>query len=188
MPVCKPHFQDEKVKRSLSRSYAFWCALFLSSVLTRLCPREDTALSSVVIRPCPRDDKPLSSGGRVKGFPKSQEKLCRGAVKVVGVMLKRNDTDVGWWRWVEKGVSRFCHTPSALRARPPVSGGQSGCGRFFFLLCPSKLGGRGAKRRRGYASFPFLVFRLSYPLRPVGSSPCLKWTKWMARFFHRGGG
>lgn len=92
MLVCKPYFRDENVKCSLSRSYAFWRALFLSSVLTRLCSRDDTALSSVMIRPCPRDDKPLSSGGRLKGFPKSQEKLCRGAVKVVGVILKRNDT------------------------------------------------------------------------------------------------
>ena len=136
-------------------------ALFLSSVLTRLCPREDTTLSSVMIRPCLRDDKPLSSGERVKGFPRSRKKLCWRAVKVVGVILKRNDTDVGWWRWVKKGVSRFCHTPSALRARPPVSGGQSKCGRFF-LLCPSKLGGRGAERRRGYASFPFPVFRFPF--------------------------
>ena len=103
-----------------------WYALSLPSVLMRLCPRDDTTLFSVVIRPCPRDDKPLFSGGRVKGFPKSQEKLCRVAVKMVGVILKRNDTDVGRWRWVEKGVSRFCHTPSALRARPPVSRGQSG--------------------------------------------------------------
>ena len=107
--------------------------------------------------------------------------------------MKRNDTDVGWWRWVEKGVSRFCHTPSALRARPPVSRGQSGWGTSF-LLCPSKLGGRGAKRRRGYASFPFPVSRfpflfpfpfsvISYPLRHTGSSPCLRGTKWMGHFF-----
>ena len=160
-----------------------YCALSSPSGLMRFCSRDDMALSSVVIRPCPRDDKPLSSGGRVRGFPRSQEKLCRGAVKAWGWMLKRNDTAVGRWRWVEKGVSRFCHTPSALRARPPVSGGQSGWGTSF-LLCPSKLGGRGAKRRRGYVSFPFPVFRLSYPLRPAGSSPCLKGTKWMARFFH----
>ena len=112
---------------------------------------------------------------------------------MVGVMLKRNDTDVGWWRWVEKGVSRFCHTPSALRARPPVSGGQSGCGRFFWL-CPSKLGGRGAKRRRGYVSFPFSVSRfpflfpfpfsvISYPLRPAGSSPLSQGDKVEGHFF-----
>ena len=74
--------------------------------------------------------------------------------------------------------SLLYHTPSALRARPPVSGGQSGCGRFFWL-CPSKLGGRGAKRRRGYVSFPFSVSRfpflfplpfsvISYPLRHTG--------------------
>lgn len=104
----------------------YCCALFLPSVLMHLCPRDDTALFSVVIRPCPRDDKPLSSGGRVKGFPKSRKKLCWRAVKVVGVILKSEDTDVGRWRWVEKGVSRFCHTPSALWARPPVSRGQSG--------------------------------------------------------------
>ena len=156
----------------------FLYALSLPSVLMRFCSRDDTALSSVVIRPCPRDDKPLFSGGRVKGFPRSQEKLRRGAVKGLGWMLKSDDTDVGRWRWVEKGVSRFCHTPSALRARPPVSGGQSGCGRFFWL-CPSKLGGRGAKRRRGYVSFPFLVFRLSYPsalwARPLVSSGQSGW-------------
>ena len=87
-------------------------------------------------------------------------------------------------------VFRFCfrfrsllyHTPSALRARPPCLRGTKWMGHFF-LLCPSKLGGRGAKRRRGYVSFPFLVFRLSYPLRPVGLSPCFKGTKWMGHFF-----
>ena len=126
MPVCKPYFRDENVKCSLSSSYAFWRALFLSSVLTRLCPREDTALSSVMIRPCLRDDKPLSSGERVKGFPKSQEKLCRGAVKVVGVILKSDDTDVWWCNLKGVSPSLFCHTPSALRARPPILRGQSG--------------------------------------------------------------
>ena len=100
----------------------FLYALSLPSVLMRFCSRDDTALSSVVIRPCPRDDKPLFSGGRVKGFPRSQEKLRRGAVKGLGWMLKSDDTDVGRWRWVEKGVSRFCHTPSALRARPLFQG------------------------------------------------------------------
>ena len=76
--------------------------------------------------------------------------------------MKRNDTAVVWCNL--KGIFRslLYHTPSALRARPPILRGQSGFGRFFFLLCPSKLGGRGAKRRRGYASFPFSVL---IPLR-----------------------
>ena len=63
-----------------------------------------------------------------------------------------------------------------------------------FLLCPSKLGGRGAKRRRGYVSFPFSVSRfpflfpfpfsvISYPLRPAGSSPLSQGDKVEGHFF-----
>ena len=120
-------------------------------------------------------DSPLSSGRQALVLGRTSQRLPKESGKTMlrggergGVMLKRNDTDVGWWRWVEKGVSRFCHTPSALRARPPVSGGQSGCGRFFWL-CPSKLGGRGAKRRRGYVSFPFSVSRSPFIIPPP---PC----------------
>ena len=67
------------------------------------------------------------------------------------------------------------HTPSRFIIPPPLRDSPCLRGRKWVLspLCPSKLGGRGATLRRGYAltvlRFPFSPFRFYSPLRPLRS-------------------
>ena len=77
--------------------------------------------------------------------------------------------------WTRHAVSLpcFCYLLSVFRFRlscfiipPPLRDSPCLRGRKWGItlnpLCPSKLGGRGAERRRGYANFPFSVL---IPLR-----------------------